>query len=73
LTAGTLVFSPGDTARGLLGVQRYGIVSGDDLEKIESEGEPLSYHLSIYGMTGLTAHFAKMFTGRHWGKLCISP
>jgi NADPH-dependent curcumin reductase CurA len=50
-------FSPGDTVRGLLGVQQYGVIAGDQLEKIVTEGEPLSNHLGIYGMTGLTAYF----------------
>jgi NADPH-dependent curcumin reductase CurA len=50
-------FVPGDKVRGLLGVQRYGIIDGDQLEKLDTEGEPLSNHLGIYGMTGLTAYF----------------
>ena len=50
-------FAVGDKVRGLLGVQRYGVISGDELEKLDTEGEPLSNHLGIYGMTGLTAYF----------------
>jgi NADPH-dependent curcumin reductase CurA len=47
---------PGDIVRGLWGVQRYAVANGDELEKITPlEGETLSQHLGIYGMTGLTA------------------
>ena len=50
-------FVPGDKVRGLLGVQAFSVISGDELEKLEVLDEPLSNHLSIYGMTGLTAYF----------------
>lgn len=50
-------FLPGDKVRGLLGVQQYGVICGDELEKIDTDGESLSNHLGIYGMTGLTAYF----------------
>jgi NADPH-dependent curcumin reductase CurA len=50
-------FSPGDKVRGLLGVQHYGIVHGDELELLDCQDEQLSNHLSVYGMTGLTAYF----------------
>lgn len=50
-------FAPGDKVRGLLGVQKYAVIAGDELEKIATEGEPLSNYLGIYGMTGLTAYF----------------
>lgn len=50
-------FAPADKVRGLLGVQQYGVIDGDQLEKLEPAGDALSNHLGIYGMTGLTAYF----------------
>lgn len=50
-------FCIGDKVRGLCGVQRYSAMAGEDLDKIDHRDEPLSYHLGIYGYTGLTAYF----------------
>lgn len=50
-------FSEGDCVRGIIGVQQYSVVDGDQLEKLQVEDEPLSFHLGVYGMTGLTAYF----------------
>ncbi|MEH6590721.1 MAG: NADP-dependent oxidoreductase [Halioglobus sp.] len=49
---------PGDLVRGMLGVQEYSVISGDDeqLNRLDVGDEPLSTHLGIYGMTGLTAY-----------------
>ena len=50
-------FTAGEKVRGLLGVQQFSVIDGDQLEKLEVEDEPLSNHLGVYGMTGLTAYF----------------
>jgi NADPH-dependent curcumin reductase CurA len=50
-------FEPGDTVRGLLGVQRYSLIAGDELETLEISDEPHSWHLGIFGMPGLTGYF----------------
>jgi len=50
-------FHKGDPVRGLLGVQQYAVVRGDELDLLAVGDEPLSHHLGIYGMTGLTAYF----------------
>lgn len=50
-------FAAGDKVRGLLGVQSFGVIDGDQLEKLDHGEEALSSHLGIYGMTGLTAYF----------------
>jgi NADPH-dependent curcumin reductase CurA len=50
--------NPGDLVRGILGVQQYAVIDGDDeqLTRLEVGDESLSTHLGIYGMTGLTAY-----------------
>ena len=51
-------FEPGDFVRGMLGVQTYSVTDGDDIQmnKLTIGDEPLSNHLGIFGMTGLTAY-----------------
>ncbi len=51
-------FKPGDRVRGMLGVQEFSVTDGDDIQlNILTVGdEPLSNHLGILGMTGLTAY-----------------
>jgi NADPH-dependent curcumin reductase CurA len=50
-------FKTGDLVRGIMGVQQYSVMHGDDLELLDVKDEALSEHLGLYGMTGLTAYF----------------
>lgn len=51
-------YQAGDYVRGMLGVQEYSVTDGDDIQfnKLRLGNEPLSNHLGILGMTGLTAY-----------------
>ncbi len=50
-------FSKGDIVIGNLPWQQYILHSGEGLNKIDPELAPISYHLGILGMPGLTAYF----------------
>ena len=50
-------FRVGDTVEGMLGWREYGVVSGEDLRKIDPGTAPISTALSVLGMPGLTAYF----------------
>ena len=47
----------GDRVTGLLGAQRYATVSGDALNKVDTDLAPLPVHLGTLGMPGTTAYF----------------
>ena len=45
------------------GFREYHIGDGADLQPIDRQGEPLSTHLHVLGMTGLTAYGGLLVTG----------
>lgn len=48
-------FEDGDYVVGMLGWENYSLGNGADLRKVQAGGLPLSYHLGILGMPGMTA------------------
>lgn len=48
-------FAKGDHVTGMLGWEQFSVADGRALRRIEAGGHPLSYHLGILGMPGLTA------------------
>lgn len=54
----------GDHVTGLLGVQRYAVVSGDAVMKVEGEPSQLPVHLGTLGMPGMTAYFGLVDIGQ---------
>jgi NADPH-dependent curcumin reductase CurA len=48
-------YAEGDYVTGMLGWENYSLSDGAQLRTIDSGGVPLSYHLGILGMPGLTA------------------
>jgi len=57
-------FKQGDIVSGFLPWQEQMISDGKGLQKIDADIAPLSYHLGILGMTGLTAYFGLMDIGK---------
>ena len=49
-------FSAGDHVSGMLGWENYSLTDGSQLRKIAPGALPLSYHLGILGMPGMTAY-----------------
>ena len=49
-------FATGDYVNGMLGWQNYSLSSGQGLYKIARGDLPLSYHLGVLGMPGMTAY-----------------
>jgi len=49
-------YAEGDYVTGMLGWENYSLSDGAQLRKIEAGAAPLSYHLGILGMPGLTAY-----------------
>jgi len=49
-------FSKGDYVTGMLGWENYSISDGSQLRKVIAGPVPLSYHLGILGMPGMTAY-----------------
>lgn len=49
-------FSPGDLVSGMLGWENYSLSDGKGLRKVAKGSFPLSYHLGILGMPGITAY-----------------
>ena len=56
-------FAPGDVVEASGGWQDYAVQRGSMLRKVRVRG-PLSHHLSVLGITGLTAHFGLRRVGR---------
>ncbi|HWE32663.1 MAG TPA: NADP-dependent oxidoreductase [Solirubrobacteraceae bacterium] len=56
--------SVGDHVSGVLGVQRYAVVPGAGLMKIDSGAAPLTTWLGALGMPGMTAYFGLLDIGR---------
>ena len=48
-------FSEGDYVTGMLGWENYSVSDGNGLHKVAAGAVPLSYHLGILGMPGMTA------------------
>jgi NADPH-dependent curcumin reductase CurA len=48
-------FQPGDTVAGRVGWQRYALSDGSELRKIDAKLVPMSAHLGVVGMPGVTA------------------
>ncbi|MDZ7642876.1 MAG: NADP-dependent oxidoreductase [Woeseiaceae bacterium] len=53
-------FAEGDYVSGMLGWENYSVTDGNGLHKIPSGPAPLSYHLGILGMPGMTAWIGLM-------------
>lgn len=49
-------YSEGDYVTGMLGWENFSVSDGTQLRKIKSGSQPLSYHLGILGMPGMTAY-----------------
>ena len=56
-------FAKGDYISGMLGWENYSVSSGEGLHKIHKTGAPLSWHLGILGMPGMTAWVGLMKIG----------
>ncbi|GAB2785488.1 NADP-dependent oxidoreductase [Halomonas shantousis] len=56
-------FQPGDHVSGTLGVQRYAVVAGKELHKVDPDLAPLPTYLNVLGMTGMTAYFGILEVG----------
>jgi len=50
-------FKPGDYIAGYYGWQDYGVSNGSDVEKLDPAMAPLSTHIGVLGMPGMTAYF----------------
>jgi len=50
------LFKPGDIVLGMIPWRKNAIVSDKELQKVDASQQPLSYYLSILGMTGITAY-----------------
>ncbi|MCX7902489.1 MAG: NADP-dependent oxidoreductase [Burkholderiaceae bacterium] len=57
-------FKPGDFVSGVLGVQEYAAVPGEQLTPVDTSLAPLPVHLSTLGMPGFTAYFGLLDIGR---------
>jgi NADPH-dependent curcumin reductase CurA len=57
-------FKIGDTLVGRLGWQRYAISNGVGLRKVDPASGPLSAHLGVLGMPGVTAWYGLLQIGR---------
>jgi NADPH-dependent curcumin reductase CurA len=57
-------FSPGDLVTGVLGVQRYATLNGDQLTPADGNLQPLKLHLSLFGLTGMSAYFGLLDVGQ---------
>ena len=53
----------GDYVIGMMGWEEYSVINHDDVEKIDADIAPLSAHLGVIGMTGLTAYFGLLHVG----------
>lgn len=53
-------FAEGDFVMGMLGWEHYSVCDGRQLRKLKPGAEPLSWHLGILGMPGMTAYVGLM-------------
>ena len=56
--------SVGDQVMGLTGAQRYAVVKGDSMNKVDTSLAPLPVWLNTLGMPGATAYFGLLDIGR---------
>jgi NADPH-dependent curcumin reductase len=56
--------SAGDYVTGLFGIQRYAVLRGDGLQKIDPDLAPLTTYLNALGMPGMTAYFGLLEIGQ---------
>ncbi|MEN7341477.1 MAG: NADP-dependent oxidoreductase [Pseudomonadota bacterium] len=56
-------FQKGDHVMGMLGWESFSCVDAAGLRKVEAGEHPLSYHLGVLGMPGLTAYVGLMTVG----------
>ncbi|MEM7016217.1 MAG: NADP-dependent oxidoreductase [Pseudomonadota bacterium] len=61
--SGNAAFPVGTYVRNNYGFREYAVSNGDKLEVITPDGEPLTTHLHVLGMTGLTAYGGLLVTG----------
>ncbi len=57
-------FEPGDIVIGNFGWQEYYVAQENDIRKIDPSVAPITTHLGILGMTGLTAYFGLLDIGQ---------
>jgi NADPH-dependent curcumin reductase len=57
-------FAPGDHVTGFFGVQRYAVVDGKGVLRVDPAFAPLPVYLSALGVPGLTAYFGLLDTGQ---------
>ena len=57
-------YAEGDIVSGSIGWQGYGIVDGSDLRPTPSGPWPLTAHLGLFGIVGLTAYFGLLDIGQ---------
>jgi NADPH-dependent curcumin reductase len=57
-------FAVGDHVTGVFGVQEYALTDGRGVRKVDPRIAPLPKHLSVLGMTGMTAYFGLLDTGQ---------
>ncbi|HEY0382692.1 MAG TPA: NADP-dependent oxidoreductase [Candidatus Elarobacter sp.] len=68
--AGTVVesqhpeFAAGDLVAGMFGWQDYAVSDGSGVRKVADDGIPLSAHLGVLGMNGITAYLALLDIGQ---------
>ena len=49
-------YAEGDYVTGMLGWENFSVSDGTQLRKVNSRSQPLSYHLGVLGMPGMTAY-----------------
>jgi NADPH-dependent curcumin reductase CurA len=59
-----VAFTEGDIVNGMLGWENYSLSDGTGLRKVPKGPQPLSYHLGILGMPGLTAYVGLHVIGK---------
>ena len=57
-------FAAGDLVVGMFGWQDYALSDGSGVRKVAGDGIPLSSHLGVLGMNGITAYFALLDIGQ---------
>ncbi len=57
-------FAAGDYVSGAFGMQEYALTNGKGVRKVDPKIAPLPKHLSLLGMTGMTAYFGLLDTGQ---------
>jgi hypothetical protein len=57
-------FKPGDIVTGMLGWQLFTVAKAGELRKIDPNLAPITTHLGVLGITGLTAYFGLLDIGK---------